>query len=120
MNILGILLVFTMMAVEPENTEPELELIRTTVYDGPTDTTATGRKAEYGIVAYRPDYYGKCCILYTADMEYIGIFECQDTGGERVRSGKVLDVYCPDRQACYDWVAENGEFCYVQWIDAEG
>lgn len=120
MNILGILLVFTMMAVEPENTEPELELIRTTVYDGPTDTTATGRKAEYGIVAYRPDYYGKCCILYTADMEYIGIFEYQDTGGENVRTGKVLDVYCPTRQACYEWVAENGEFCYVQWVESEG
>lgn len=120
MNILGILLIFTIMAAEPTDTEPEMELIRTTVYDGPSDHTATGRKAEYGIVAYRPDYYGKCCILYTADMEYIGIFECQDTGGTEVKAGRVLDVYCPTRQACYDWVAENGEFCYVQWIDAEG
>ncbi len=31
-----------------------------------------------------------------------------------------MDVYCPNRQACYDWVAENGEYCYVQWVDAEG
>ena len=117
MNILGLLLIFTIMAAEPEN-EPEMELIRTTVYDGPTDTTVTGRKAEYGIVAYRPDYYGRTCILYTQDMEYIGIFECQDTGGRRVRTGQVIDVYCPNRQACYDWVAENGEYCYVQWVDS--
>ena len=119
MNILGLLLIFAIMAAEPKP-EPEMELIRTTVYDGPTDTTATGRKAEYGIVAYRPDYYGRTCILYTQDMEYIGIFECQDTGGRRVRTGQVIDVYCPNRQACYDWVAENGEYCYVQWVDSVG
>ena len=97
-----------------------LQLIRTTVYDGPSDHTATGRKAEYGIVAYDPAYFGKTCILYTEDMRYIGIFECQDTGGHRVRTGQVLDVYCPTRQACYEWVAENGMYCYVQWIESEG
>lgn len=97
-----------------------LKLIRTTVYDGPSDHTATGRKAEYGIVAFDPAYFGKTCILYTEDMRYIGIFECQDTGGHMVRTGQVLDVYCPTRQACYDWVAENGMYCYVQWIESEG
>ena len=97
-----------------------LRLIRTTVYDGPSDHTATGRKAEYGIVAFDPAYYGRTCILYTEDMRYIGIFECQDTGGHRVWTGQVLDVYCPTRQACYDWVAENGMYCYVQWIESEG
>ena len=120
MNILGILLIFTVMAAEPEDTEPEMELIRTTVYDGPSDHTSTGRKAEYGIVAFDPAYYGRTCILYTEAMQYIGIFECQDTGGHKVRTGQVMDVYCPNRQACYDWVAENGEYCYVQWVDAEG
>ncbi len=97
-----------------------LRLIRTTVYDGPSDHTATGRKAEYGIVAYDPAYYGKTCYLYTEDFRLIGVFECQDTGGYNVRTGKVLDVYCPNRQACYDWVAENGMYCYVQWIESEG
>ncbi len=105
--------------ITSSNGEP-LQLIRTTVYDGPSDHTATGRKAEYGIVAFDPAYYGKTCILYTEDMRYIGIFECEDTGGHKVRTGQVLDVYCPTRQACYDWVAENGMYCYVQWIESEG
>ena len=100
--------------------EVQMKLIRTTVYDGPSDHTATGRKAEYGIVAFDPAYIGKTCILYTEDMRYIGIFECQDTGGYYVKTGQILDVYCPTRQACYDWVAENGMFCYVQWIESEG
>ncbi len=106
--------------IDSDTAQVQMQLIRTTVYDGPSDHTATGRKAEYGIVAFDPDYFGKTCILYTEDMRYIGIFECEDTGGHMVRTGHVLDVYCPTRQACYDWVAEYGYYCYVQWIDAEG
>jgi len=119
----GILCAPIMVNADDEITSDQgepLQLIRTTVYDGPSDHTATGRKAEYGIVAYDPAYFGKTCILYTEDMRYIGIFECEDTGGHMVRTGKVLDVYCPTRQACYEWVAENGMYCYVQWIDSEG
>ena len=101
--------------------EPTLEYIRTTVYYAHEGAkTATGKEARYGIIAYKPEYYGKTCILYTEDMRYIGIFECEDTGGHMVRTGQVLDVYCPNRQACYDWVAENGMYCYVQWIESEG
>lgn len=101
--------------------DDDLEYIRTTVYYAKEGAkTATGKEARYGIVAYKPEYFGKTCILYTEDMRYIGIFECQDTGGHMVRTGQVLDVYCPTRQACYDWVAENGMYCYVQWIESEG
>jgi hypothetical protein len=102
--------------------EPELELIRTTVYyahDGAK--TATGKEARYGIIAYKPEYYGKTCILYTQDMEYIGVFECEDTGGKRVRTGQVLDVYTGTTlESCYDWVEEYGTYCYMQWVEAEG
>lgn len=111
-------LIFSRIFIHAED-EPELERIRTTVYTGGTHT-ATGRKVREGYVAYRPDYFGRTCILYTEDMQFIGIFECEDTGGSRVRSGKVLDVYCDTLAECYEWVAENGEYCYVQWIDAEG
>ncbi len=102
--------------------EPELELIRTTVYyahDGAK--TATGKEARYGMVAYDPAYFGKTCILYTEDMRYIGIFECEDTGGERVRSGRVLDEYTGTTlESCDEWVEQNGTHCYVQWVESEG
>lgn len=99
-----------------------MKLIRTTVYYAPAGAkTATGKEARYGIVAYDPDYFGKTCILYTEDMEYIGIFECEDTGGHRVKTGQVLDVYTGTTlESCYDWVEKNGTHCYMQWIDAEG
>ncbi len=110
------------MQTAADDGNPELELIRTTVYYAPEGAhTATGKTARYGHIAYKPEYFGRTCILYTEDMEYIGIFECEDTGGSRVRTGQVLDVYTGTTlESCYDWVAENGEYCYVQWVDAEG
>lgn len=102
--------------------EPTLEYIRTTVYYAKEGAkTATGKTARYGMVAYDPAYFGKTCILYTEDMRYIGIFECEDTGGHMIRSGQRLDVYTGTTiDSCYDWVDEYGTYCYMQWIDAEG
>ena len=99
-----------------------LPLVRTTVYYAHEGAkTATGKTARYGMVAYDPAYFGKTCILYTEDMRYIGIFECEDTGGHRVRTGQVLDVYTGTTlESCYDWVEQNGTHCYVQWVDSEG
>lgn len=105
-----------------EADDPTLEYIRTTVYYAKEGAkTATGKEARYGIVAYKPEYFGKTCILYTADMEYIGVFECEDTGGHMIRTGQRLDVYTGTTiDSCYDWVDEYGTYCYMQWIDAEG
>lgn len=99
-----------------------LPLIRTTVYYAHEGAkTATGKTARYGMVAFDPAYFGKTCILYTEDMRYIGIFECEDTGGHKVRTGQVLDVYTGTTlESCYDWVEENGTHCYVQWVESEG
>ena len=118
MGILGALLVLTMAFTEPDE-QPELELIRTTVYYAPEGAhTATGTTVRYGIVASKPEYFGKTCILYTQDMEYIGIFECQDTGGKMIRTGQRIDVYTgADIQSCYDWADEYGTYCYMQWIE---
>lgn len=116
--IAGIALMTPMMTAADDG----MELIRTTVYYAPAGAkTATGKAARYGYVAYKPEYFGKTCILYTQDMEYIGVFECEDTGGSRVRTGQVLDVYTGTTiDTCYDWAEEYGAYCYMQWIDAEG
>lgn len=124
-RILALVLAGTVISspiVTEADDDPSLEYIRTTVYYAKEGAkTATGKEARYGIIAYKPEYYGRTCILYTADMEYIGVFECEDTGGERVRTGRVLDVYTGTTiDTCYDWVDEYGTHCYMQWIDAEG
>lgn len=121
--IIASLLLLSPLTVSAEDEiAGSLPLIRTTVYYAHEGAkTATGKEARYGIVAYKPEYFGKTCILYTEDMEYIGVFECEDTGGSRVRTGQVLDVYTGTTlESCYDWVEENGTHCYVQWVDSEG
>ena len=121
--IIASLLMLSPLTVSAEDEiAGSLPLVRTTVYYAKEGAkTATGKEARYGIVAYDPDYFGKTCILYTADMEYIGVFECEDTGGHRVRTGQVLDVYTGTTlESCYDWVEQNGTHCYVQWVESEG
>ena len=121
--IIASLLMLSPLTVSAEDEiAGSLPLVRTTVYYAHEGAkTATGKTARYGMVAYDPAYFGKTCILYTEDMRYIGIFECEDTGGERVRTGRVLDVYTGTTiESCYDWVEENGTHCYVQWVESEG
>ena len=121
--IIASLLMLSPLTVSAEDEiAGSLPLVRTTVYYAHEGAkTATGKTARYGMVAYDPAYFGKTCILYTEDMRYIGIFECEDTGGHRVRTGQVLDVYTGTTlESCYNWVEKNGTHCYVQWIDAEG
>lgn len=124
-RILALVLAGTVISspiVTEADDDPSLEYIRTTVYYAKEGAkTATGKTARYGMVAYKPEYFGKTCILYTADMEYIGVFECEDTGGHMIRTGQRLDVYTGTTiDSCYDWVDEYGTYCYMQWIDAEG
>ena len=121
--LLASLLMLSPLTVSAEDEiAGSLPLVRTTVYYANEGAkTATGKTARYGMVAYDPAYFGKTCILYTEDMRYIGIFECEDTGGHRVRTGQVLDVYTGTTlESCYDWVEENGTHCYVQWVESEG
>ena len=123
LTALAIALMLSPLTVSAEDDiAGSLPLIRTTVYYAYEGAkTATGKTARYGMVAYDPEYFGKTCILYTEDMRYIGIFECEDTGGHRVRTGQALDVYTGTTlQSCYDWVEENGTHCYVQWVESEG
>ena len=121
--IIASLLMLSPLTVSAEDEiAGSLPLVRTTVYYAHEGAkTATGKTARYGMVAFDPAYFGKTCILYTEDMRYIGIFECEDTGGHRVRTGQVLDVYTGTTlESCYDWVEENGTHCYVQWVESEG
>ncbi len=121
--IIASLLMLSPLTVSAEDEiAGSLPLVRTTVYYAHEGAkTATGKTARYGMVAFDPAYFGKTCILYTEDMRYIGVFECEDTGGHLIRTGQRIDVYTGTTlESCYDWVEQNGTHCYVQWVDSEG
>lgn len=93
--------------------------------------TASGEETRIGICAGSKDYMGKTIILYQrlpdgSIGELIGIYECLDTGGTKgIKSGTVIDVWCPDLESCQDFMDTVYEDnckgkVYIQVVEAEG
>lgn len=90
-----------------------------------TGTTAAGTYTTEGrTVAGKPEWIGSTMVLWIDDGDglikpenYIGTFLVEDTGGETIRSGRVIDVYISD----YDRAVQFGSKRVVfQIIKAEG
>lgn len=85
-------------------------------------TTADGGHTRPYICASSIDHIGDVAIVYTLDGEYLGTYECTDTGreGGGVRAGRTLDVWRKNMtQATSYMKLTNGEV-YVKWIKGEG
>lgn len=85
-------------------------------------TTADGGHTRPYICASSIDHIGDVAIVYTLDGEYLGMYECTDTGkeGGGVRAGRTLDVWRKNMtQATSYMKLTNGEV-YVKWIKGEG
>lgn len=78
--------------------------------------TKSETPARHGICAFRPEDIGKTAVVYDGELRLIGIYEIEDTGGENVRAGYVLDVWCESKEECYQ-LTQDG---FVQILDAEG
>lgn len=78
--------------------------------------TKSEKPTRAGICAFRPEDIGKTAIAYDADMNLIGIYEIEDTGGETVRAGKTLDIWCETEAECYQLTCGG----YVLIVEAEG
>ena len=99
---------------------PELIKIRCTCYCYTGNPTKSGCMPYEGIASSNY-YYGKTFIIYDLDMNYIGVFEVKDTGSAKsLKNGTSIDVYRNTLAGCYDWVAEYGDYVYIQLIPAVG
>ena len=62
-------------------------------------TTATGTHTRRGICAGKREWFGKTAVVYADNHgeigDLIGIYKVEDTGGDPIRSGKVLDIWVP-------------------------
>lgn len=100
-----------------------------TAYNGPTDTTYTGKPVHKGICGGCQAYIGKTIILYQrlpGDEigQIIGIYECEDTGPgtDGFREGRVIDVYFPTLEECQDFMNilyTNNAYgkCFIQVLE---
>jgi len=62
-------------------------------------TTATGTHTRRGICAGKREWFGKTAVVYADNHgeigDLIGIYKVEDTGGNSIRNGKVLDIWVP-------------------------
>ena len=84
-------------------------------------TRCDGGRVRKGICAAKPEWYGKTAAVYEnkdgKPGEFIGYYECLDTGGQEIKDGKVLDIYHPDYNWCVVFGRKN---VLVMLIDGEG
>lgn len=111
-------------------TQPKIMEAHATAYCV-SGTTYSGQETREGICAGKKEWIGKTIIVYQKLPggeigDLIGYYECLDTGKTNgLKTGKVIDIWCPDLEACQklmDRVYENG--CkgkiYIQVLEADG
>lgn len=123
--MLGFLAGLYLSIVPPKINFDLLELhsqkVRCTCYIPTGNKTADGTVPYEGIIASNSDHLGDCALLYTLDGEYIGLFECRDTGGNaKLRNGTAIDVFRDNLDRVYEWVGNYGDYVMIIWIESEG
>lgn len=85
-------------------------------------TTASGGTTRPGICASSLDHIGDIAVVYTLDGQFLGMYECTDTGAEGggVRAGRVLDVWRKNMTQATSYMKLTGGQVWVKWIEGDG
>lgn len=85
------------------------------------NNTYTGQKPYVGGCAVNKEHLGQTAMLFDADYRFIGYFEINDIGGNRLlREGKAVDIYQETMDDARDFIRENGDHGFVVWLEADG
>lgn len=112
--------------------EEEITYIRCTTYCD-TGYTASGAWTTEGCLAGKREWLGKTCKLYRVTKsgekgECIGTFTFKDTGfgleelngisypDGTIKHGASIDMWHPTEDECWDWIAEYGDYVYMEFI----
>ena len=72
-----------------------------------TGSTATGTTPRLGVAASKPSWFGKTVKVYTNNAgqpgKLIGTYTIEDTGGEPIRTGSVIDIWLPTEDECFQF-----------------
>lgn len=102
----------------------EFYRVKSTAYCYNSGKTATETVPKEGrTLAGKREWFGKTAIVWEdkgngiEPENYIGTFICEDTGGEPIRKGYVIDIFIKD----YDRAIEYGnKDVIIQLIEADG
>lgn len=83
-------------------------------------TTANGSAVHIGGIAAAPEHMGDVAIVYTTSGQFLGYYECNDTGGDAIRNGYVVDFYRENLEQCEAFMALVKGRVLIKWIEGEG
>lgn len=117
---LGLLTIFAATRVKAN----EFLELKATAYCYNSGATATGTEPIEGrTLAGKREWFGKTVVMWEnkgngiEPQNYIGTFVCEDTGGETIRKGYVVDVFITDHDRAIEFGCKK---VIIQLIDAEG
>lgn len=116
--ILALAFIQKVFAIEEVNPYGEPIEFQATAYCHTGNPTKSGVYPMEGrTVAVDPKVIplGSTVIVYTEDMELMGIYIAEDTG--RLIKNCIIDIYMENEADCWDWGRRK---VYVQIIDAKG
>lgn len=97
------------------------ELLRCTCYLPTGNKTADGTIPYEGICASNREHLGQVAVVWTKDMEFVGYFECRDTGShEGLQNGTRIDIFRETEQGIREWQNTVGDYVIVQWVEGNG
>lgn len=124
---IGTILILSMLLLNFKSsansqTIPEgLQVVRCTCYLPTGNKTADGTIPFEGICASNKEHLGQVAVVYNMDMQFIGYFECRDTGShEGLVNGTRIDIYRETESGITEWQQTVGDHCIVQWVEGEG
>ena len=72
-----------------------------------TGSTATGTTPRLGVAASRPAWFGRTVRVCTNNNgkpgKLIGTYTVEDTGGEPIQTGSVIDIWLPTEDECFQF-----------------
>ena len=109
--------------LDVDNSKVDATLIRCTGYND-IGYTRSGEWTRPGVIAGKYEWLGKSCNLYRQNDdgsigELIGTYEFLDTGygiNGSLEKGTSIDVWHPTEDAVWDWMAEYGDYVYIEFI----
>lgn len=76
--------------------------------------TKSGKKAKQGITIASNLYYGKTIIMYDENMNFMGFYECMDTGSDDLDG---IDIFMDSHEDALEFGEKQ---LFIQVLDAVG
>ncbi len=121
--MVSLILAILLFCLHKVNAE-DIYHVKATAYCYNSGSTATGTVPEEGrTIAGKREWFGKTVVVWEdkgngiEPQNYIGTYICEDTGGEPIRKGYVVDIFIKEEMKAKIFGSKE---VIIQLIDAEG